>query len=140
MSIVAGFCEEVIFRGYLQKQFAAWFDSPPAGVIVSALVFGAAHGYQGVKMMLVIAVYGALLEYWRLREGSDRPRDNRTRLCQDSITWPLYFPFLQKHPDHRSDQLELFEKIISRRNTMIVLGSEIVRGVTELLRQTSFFP
>jgi membrane protease YdiL (CAAX protease family) len=72
--VTAGFCEETIFRGYLQKQFIAWSGSASAGVVVSALVFGACHIYQGLKPAIVITVYGLLfgiLAQWRksLRPG-----------------------------------------------------------------------
>jgi membrane protease YdiL (CAAX protease family) len=74
LSATAGFCEEIIFRGYLQRQFAAVTRSILAGVLLSALVFGAAHGYEGGPRMILIGVYGlmfALLAWWRksLRPG-----------------------------------------------------------------------
>jgi len=58
--LIAGVCEEIIFRGYLQKQFAALFRNLPLGIIISALLFGAAHGYQGPKMMVLLGIYGAM--------------------------------------------------------------------------------
>jgi hypothetical protein len=72
--VTAGFCEETIFRGYLQKQFIAWSGSAAAGLVASAVVFGACHIYQGVKPAIVITVYGLLfgiLAQWRksLRPG-----------------------------------------------------------------------
>jgi CAAX protease family protein len=72
--ITAGFCEETIFRGYLQKQFIAWTGSAAAGVVASAVVFGACHIYQGLKPAVVITVYGlmfGILAQWRksLRPG-----------------------------------------------------------------------
>ncbi|PYX87493.1 MAG: CPBP family intramembrane metalloprotease [Acidobacteria bacterium] len=74
VAITAGFCEELIFRGYLQKQFHAASGNALVGIIAQALLFGAGHGYQGVKSMLVIGVFGALfgaLAFWRrsLRPG-----------------------------------------------------------------------
>ena len=73
-SVTAGFCEEIIFRGYLQRQFAAIGNSMLAGVVASALVFGASHGYEGGARMLLIAIYGlmfGMLAWWRksLRPG-----------------------------------------------------------------------
>ena len=70
----AGFCEEIIFRGYLQKQFTAWTDSATAGLLLQAIIFGAGHGYQGPRLMAVITVFGCLfglLAQWRrtLRPG-----------------------------------------------------------------------
>ena len=72
--VTAGFCEETIFRGYLQKQFIAWSGSARTGVVASAVVFGACHVYQGVKPAIVITVYGlmfGMLAQWRktLRPG-----------------------------------------------------------------------
>ncbi len=60
LSITAGFCEETIFRGYLQRQFVAWTHSAPVGVILSAAMFGAGHIYQGGKATVVIGVYGLM--------------------------------------------------------------------------------
>jgi membrane protease YdiL (CAAX protease family) len=60
LSISAGICEELVFRGYLQQQFARMGRSIWAGVALSALVFGCAHGYEGVAGVLLIAAYGAM--------------------------------------------------------------------------------
>jgi len=74
MSLTAGFCEELIFRGYLQRQFAAWTGSAAAGIVLSALAFGAGHVYQSGKSTVVLFVFGLLfggLAQWRrsLRPG-----------------------------------------------------------------------
>src|SRR5580693_7435371 len=60
LSISAGFCEELVFRGYLQQQFARMGRRIWVGVALSALVFGGAHGYEGVAGVLLIAAYGAM--------------------------------------------------------------------------------
>lgn len=74
LSLTGGFCEEVIFRGYLQRQFSVLSRSVLIGIVLQALVFGLAHGYQGWKLMSLIALYGAcfgVLAHWRrsLRPG-----------------------------------------------------------------------
>ncbi|HEX7288220.1 MAG TPA: CPBP family intramembrane glutamic endopeptidase [Candidatus Angelobacter sp.] len=74
LSAVAGFVEEVIFRGYLQRQLGVLTGNMYAGLIASALVFGAGHGYEGTRRMVLIFVYGllfGLLALWRksLRPG-----------------------------------------------------------------------
>jgi membrane protease YdiL (CAAX protease family) len=74
LSTTAGFCEEFIFRGYLQLQFAAMTRSMLAGALLSAVVFGASHGYEGGARMLLIGIFGllfGLLAWWRksLRPG-----------------------------------------------------------------------
>ncbi len=74
LAITAGFCEELIFRGYLQKQFHAATRNAWIAIAGQGILFGAGHGYQGVRYMIVIGVYGILfgiLAYWRrsLRPG-----------------------------------------------------------------------
>jgi hypothetical protein len=73
LSLTGGFCEEVIFRGYLQRQLSALSHSVVIGIVLQAFVFGLAHGYQGWKLMSLIALYGTcfgVLAHWR---GSLRP-------------------------------------------------------------------
>jgi membrane protease YdiL (CAAX protease family) len=60
LSVSAGFCEELVFRGYLQKQFHAFTGSAALAILLQAVVFGAAHSYQGVNGAVTITVYGAL--------------------------------------------------------------------------------
>jgi uncharacterized protein len=74
LTATAGFCEELIFRGYLQRQFAALTRSLAGGIVLQGIAFGASHGYQGWKFMLMITVFGiafGLLAIWRrsLRPG-----------------------------------------------------------------------
>lgn len=67
LSISAGICEEAIFRGYLQRQFAAFTQNAPAGIVLSAVMFGFAHSYQGAWRAAVIGLDGAMLgglAYW----------------------------------------------------------------------------
>ena len=59
-SLTAGICEEIIFRGYFQKQFHAWTGNVAAGVLLSAAVFGVGHIYQSGKSAVIIGVYGVL--------------------------------------------------------------------------------
>jgi membrane protease YdiL (CAAX protease family) len=61
LCMMAGFTEEVVFRGYLQTQFTAWGHGAAwAGVVFSALMFGAGHAYQGARNMVLLAVFGVL--------------------------------------------------------------------------------
>lgn len=74
LSASAGVCEEIVFRGYLQKQFQVLTRSIALAVVLQALVFGAGHAYQGMKQVIVISVLGVLygvLAAWRknLRPG-----------------------------------------------------------------------
>src|SRR5260370_20528628 len=54
LTMTAGFCEELIYRGYLQKQFFAWTGNLWLAVIAQGFLFGAAHGYQGWQHMILI--------------------------------------------------------------------------------------
>jgi membrane protease YdiL (CAAX protease family) len=73
-SLSAGFCEEIVFRGYLQRQLIAWSGKPAIGILLSALAFGGMHAYQGPRGPIVLSVFGilfGLLARWRrsLRPG-----------------------------------------------------------------------
>jgi len=73
-SLTAGFCEELIYRGYLQRQFTALTRAVTGGIVLQAIVFALSHGYQGWKYVLLIAVLATmlgLLAHWRrsLRPG-----------------------------------------------------------------------
>ena len=68
VSISAGFCEEMAFRGYVQRQLHALTGSTVIAVLVQGLVFGLFHSYQGWKNVIVICVLGILfgaLAEWR---------------------------------------------------------------------------
>lgn len=68
LSISAGICEEIVFRGYLRQQFKAATGSIVAAVILQGAVFGLAHTYQGWKQVIVITALGILygiLVAWR---------------------------------------------------------------------------
>ena len=68
VAATAGFCEELIFRGYLMQQLKAWTGSSAAGVISQGILFGLGHAYYGWKLMFIIMLHGSLLgwlTYWR---------------------------------------------------------------------------
>ena len=73
LSVFAGLFEELIFRGYLQRQLGAIGRNAYVGILASAVVFGASHAYQGGRMMVVIGVYGALFGLLAYFRGSLRP-------------------------------------------------------------------
>ncbi|HEU4333174.1 MAG TPA: CPBP family intramembrane glutamic endopeptidase, partial [Candidatus Eisenbacteria bacterium] len=58
VALTAGFVEEVVFRGYLQRQFTAWSRNHIAGIVLSAAAFAAGHLYQGMAAASIIAVIG----------------------------------------------------------------------------------
>jgi membrane protease YdiL (CAAX protease family) len=68
VSLSAGFCEEVVYRGYLQRQLAVLAGRTSVGILLQAALFGIAHGDQGPRATLRVAVYGlafGALARWR---------------------------------------------------------------------------
>jgi membrane protease YdiL (CAAX protease family) len=64
----AAFCEEIIYRGYLLEQFRLRTGSATVAILGQAVLFGASHGYQGPKNMILTSVFGVLyglLFQWR---------------------------------------------------------------------------
>ena len=75
VAITAGVCEEAAFRGYLMTRLRlvgklqGWFIP----TIVSAVVFGACHAYQGVPGFIVISTYGLMFSLLYIRTGTIWP-------------------------------------------------------------------
>jgi membrane protease YdiL (CAAX protease family) len=61
LSISAGFAEELVFRGYLQRQLTAFIGRAALALVLQVLVFACAHGYQGLDACLIIAINAAIL-------------------------------------------------------------------------------
>jgi membrane protease YdiL (CAAX protease family) len=67
-SASAGFCEEFVFRGYVQRQALALTQIAWVAVAIQGLVFGLMHAYQGWRAVLSISVLGMMfggLAAWR---------------------------------------------------------------------------
>lgn len=60
VSLIAGFGEEIAFRGFL-LWYAAGMLGLPAAVLVSSLLFGAAHSYQKKIGMVFATIAGLVL-------------------------------------------------------------------------------
>jgi membrane protease YdiL (CAAX protease family) len=68
LSVSAGIGEEIVFCGYLQKQFQAATGSVTLAVMLQRTIFARARTYQGWKQVIVIAALGILygaLAAWR---------------------------------------------------------------------------
>jgi membrane protease YdiL (CAAX protease family) len=61
VAVSVGFCEEVVYRGYLQIQLAAFTRSAALAIAMQATLFGIAHGDQGATAVLRFALYGLVL-------------------------------------------------------------------------------
>jgi hypothetical protein len=83
LTLTASFAEELVFRGYLARQFSGWTGNVALGLVLQGVAFGLAHGFYGIAM-IAIMVHGwllGLLAYWRksLRPGI------LAHLLQDSL-------------------------------------------------------
>ena len=66
----AGFVEEFVFRGYLQRQFQALGGIDVVGSVLQVIVFTLGHYYQGWIQLVPVALIGTLLTIvalWRKR-------------------------------------------------------------------------
>ncbi|MFA0962339.1 lysostaphin resistance A-like protein [Roseivirga sp. BDSF3-8] len=62
--ISAAFGEEIVFRGYLMRQFIKFFGSSKASIVLNILLFGVLFGwihmYQGLSGQIVTGIIGVL--------------------------------------------------------------------------------
>jgi membrane protease YdiL (CAAX protease family) len=57
----AGFVEEFVFRGYLQRQFQAWCGNTVVGSVLQVMIFSLGHYYQGWIRLVPVVLIGTLL-------------------------------------------------------------------------------
>ena len=69
VSVTAGVCEELLMRGYLMAYIGHFFGTP-AAVIVSSLVFGLGHLYQGWPGVLKTTIAGLVVAGLYVASGS----------------------------------------------------------------------
>lgn len=60
LSLTAGICEELLYRGFLLFYFGHWLGPVPA-LVVASIVFGLGHVYQGPRGVLATGLVGGLL-------------------------------------------------------------------------------
>jgi len=75
VAVTAGICEEAAFRGYLMTRLRLMgkFQNWIIPTIVSAVVFGACHAYQGIPGFIVITTYGLMFSLLYIRTGTIWP-------------------------------------------------------------------
>jgi membrane protease YdiL (CAAX protease family) len=69
VSITAGICEELLYRGFLLAYLAAYVGTWPA-VVASSIVFGFGHAYQGLAGVAKTAGLGFILAVLYVVTGS----------------------------------------------------------------------
>jgi hypothetical protein len=85
LSATAGFCEEVLFRGYFQKQFTRLLRCRWSALVVVSILFGLGHGYEGAQRMVLIALLGFAFGLMSLLRKSLRPA-MMAHTLQDTIS------------------------------------------------------
>lgn len=74
LSLSAGFCEELLFRGYFEKQFGSLTGGRIwVSMAASALLFGCAHLYEGLAGVIAITIFGLMFSLLALERRSLRP-------------------------------------------------------------------
>jgi membrane protease YdiL (CAAX protease family) len=72
LSLTAGICEELLYRGFLLAYFGHWLGPIPS-LVISSAIFGLGHLYQGVRGVGLTGFVGALLGVFYLLSGSIFP-------------------------------------------------------------------
>ncbi|MET1260566.1 CPBP family intramembrane glutamic endopeptidase [Flagellimonas sp. DF-77] len=63
--VSAAFGEEIVFRGYLMRQFVKFFGDGKLALVLNILIFGVLfgflHAYQGISGQIITGIIGMLL-------------------------------------------------------------------------------
>lgn len=74
ISITAGFCEEVIFRGFILTRLSLLFKNSYLPVILSSVLFAAMHyGYNSLREYIFSFLIGIMMSVHYQRFGDIRP-------------------------------------------------------------------
>lgn len=68
--VTVAFCEEWIYRGFIQRMFHEWASSVVAGIVGSAVLFAGAHLYQGRRGLASTFGVGLIFSAVRFWTGS----------------------------------------------------------------------
>src|SRR5207247_11459823 len=69
LSITAGICEEILFRGFVMWYLGVW-SGPVLAAVISSVLFGFAHIYLGLHHALRAGIVGAVMSLIVLALGS----------------------------------------------------------------------
>ncbi len=83
VAMLVGFSEELVYRGYLQRQLCMLSGQLPLAVIGQALLFGIAHGEQGGWAVARFALYSVALGWVAATRRSLIP----TVMCHVAVDW-----------------------------------------------------
>lgn len=71
--LTVAFCEEFIYRGFIESLFQREFSSLAAGAVISAGLFSVAHAYQGRRGIITTFIVGLLFSSVRIWTSSLLP-------------------------------------------------------------------
>ena len=99
VSLTAGICEELIFRGYLLQQLTAWTRSSVAAILLAALLFGGVHLYEGLGAVLPLAALAVVYGFAVRQFGGDLRAVIVAHTLQDFLVGFLALakPWLERH-------------------------------------------
>lgn len=83
VAALVGFSEELVYRGYLQRQLSTLSGLLPFGIVAQALLFGIAHGEQGAWAVARFALYAIALGSVAAARRSLLP----SILCHIALDW-----------------------------------------------------
>lgn len=101
LALVPGFCEEILFRGYAQRQFER-ASGPVVGILLSGVLFGLYH--LRPSQLLPLAVLGLYLAYLTWRTGSLWPAI-LVHLLHNGLA-VLAARYVRAHRDYEFESLE----------------------------------
>ncbi len=114
MWVMAAFGEEFFYRGYIMRRLAILFGNKNfswiLGAVISSLLFGLTHAYQGVSGMITTGMVGFILALAFYR--------NRSNLVVGILTHGIY--------DTYGILLIYFEKELVIKNIMIEIYKSII--------------
>lgn len=70
LAATAGFCEEMLYRGFVITRLLRVTDHTPSAVIMAVIVFSLGHGYQGLIGLWRASLLGAVLAVTFVLTGS----------------------------------------------------------------------
>ena len=72
VSLTAGVAEEILFRGYLLRQFTAWTGRASVAIALLSVLFGVVHLYEGLPAVVALTLLSVLYCAVTLYRGNIR--------------------------------------------------------------------